>query len=323
MVHFSIDSEGFITLGDEGSNLTFTDKAASYIRNHNIQYIYELEGFAPVGNCIFGLKEEASKKDFSSPDDIFGFRIKALSKIPAVIESTWNGLDEAMAELEKIYGRPEYIEARRLDAYTALFLQNTKPVWRIHYVRPEAAALIRHASISDEDLQMYAEEARKGIYIKAESGVLTGACNEIFVIGSFLFMGIQKCGISIFLKLDDAKDEDLGFPAKLLALQHCSNSPIVVRDPDIEKAAKHGMKITSGVTRRNISLSDRYYSMKRQPGKKAIDKSGKTLTVVQVSGFIRNQPYGKGRAERKTIWIDGFTRGQWVNTGLSYVTVKA
>ena len=61
---------------------------------------------------------------------------------------------------------------------------------------------------------------------------------------------------------------------------------------------------------------------KRQPGRKAMDKNGKTLTVVQVSGFIRNQPYGKGRAERKTIWIDGFTRGQWVNTGLSYVTVK-
>lgn len=233
-----------------------------------------------------------------------------------------NGLDEAMAEIEKIYGKPEYIEARRLDAYTALFLQSTRPVWRIHSVRPEASALIRHASLSDEDLHRYAEEARKGIYIKAESGVLTGACNEILVIGSFLFKGIQKCGISIFFKSENATDEDLAFPAKLLALQHCSNSPIVVRDPEIEKAEKHGMKITSGVTRRMISLSDRYYSLKRQPGRKAMDKNGKTLTVVQVSGFVRNQPYGKGRTQYKKIWVDGFTRGQWVNTGLSYVTVK-
>lgn len=45
-------------------------------------------------------------------------------------------------------------------------------------------------------------------------------------------------------------------------------------------------------------------------------------TIVSVSGYIREQPYGEGRKLRKTIWVEGFTRGQWVREGLSELTIS-
>ena len=101
----------------------------------------------------------------------------------------------------------------------------------------------------------------------------------------------------------------------------CNNSPIYLSNPSEKREKKAGFKKNSGVDVRVVSLSKRYKSLKRNTAK-PLDKEGKELTIVQVSGFIRHQPYGKGRMQYKDIWVDSFTRGQWVKTGLTYVTVE-
>ena len=117
-------------------------------------------------------------------------------------------------------------------------------------------------------------------------------------------------------KLADA----VSFINKFLAIKDCDKSPIEMRDKDGRNLAKKGIQKVSGLFRYQVSLSKRYEAIKREKHE-AMDKDGKVLTTVKVSGFVRNQAYGEGRALRKKIWVDGFTRGQWVNAGITYVTL--
>ena len=324
MIRFRVYTDGTLAFGTEEGHY-MTDKAYAWCVKHNVTQLCELEGLTLVRYGVIGLPDEMVpymallKKE---TPDVFGFRIRNISKLQNVVNAKWTGIDDALAGLEEFYGKTEDTDTRRLDAVTALYLQSRKPIWHMYSVRSEASAMIRNAKISDEDLHKYAEEARKGIYIKAESGVLYNTITELLAIGNSLYLATDIGGLKMFAYRDNCDDEDFYFPAAMLALMECENRPIEMREPDAEKLAKSGGRITGGIVRRQISLSKRYYAMKRAPGGKALDREGKVLTVVNVSGFVRNQPYGKGRTQYKKIWIDGFQRGQWVNSGLSYVTVK-
>ena len=120
------------------------------------------------------------------------------------------------------------------------------------------------------------------------------------------------------------------FASAFLMLLECEKSPIEVVDIDKarkEKLERKGLKTKSPVSRYSVSLTKRYRSIIREPygdtGESGRDyKEGKALSVVSVSGFIRNQAYGPGRSLRKRIWVDGFMRGQWIRNGVTYVTVE-
>ena len=125
------------------------------------------------------------------------------------------------------------------------------------------------------------------------------------------------------------------FVSSFTALMDCEKSPIEIEDAERrkkEKLLKKGLRPSGGITRYSVSLTKRYRGIIRDPYQKdvAIDRSdesrdfreGKSLSVVSVSGFIRNQAYGPGRTLRKRIWVDGFIRGQWVRNGVTFVTVN-
>lgn len=322
---FRVYTDGTLEF-DTQNGYEITDKAYAWCRSHNITNLYEMADLCMVRYGVIGMRDEIAPYiktlNLTQPEDIFGYRIKALAKKPVVVDASWASIEEATSNLDKLYGKTMDTDTRHLDAVASLYVQSRKPIWHMYSVRSEASAMIRNAKISDEDLDKYAEEARKGIYIKAESGVLYGTVTELLAIGNSLYLGTSIGGLRMYACKDSCEDDGFYFPAAMLALMECENRPIEMREPDAEKLAKSGGRITGGIVRRQISLSKRYYSMKRAPGGKALDREGKVLTVVNVSGFVRNQPYGKGRTQYKRIWIDGFQRGQWVNSGLSYVTVK-
>lgn len=125
------------------------------------------------------------------------------------------------------------------------------------------------------------------------------------------------------------------FVSSFTALMDCEKSPIEIEDTERrkkEKLLKKGLRPSGGITRYSVSLTKRYRGIIRDPYQKsaAIDKGdeskdfreGKSLSVVSVSGFIRNQAYGPGRTLRKRIWVDGFIRGQWIRNGVTFVTVN-
>ncbi|MCK9329749.1 MAG: hypothetical protein M0Q94_07740 [Candidatus Cloacimonetes bacterium] len=67
---------------------------------------------------------------------------------------------------------------------------------------------------------------------------------------------------------------------------------------------------------RSVSLTKRYISGAREADYKDLDKEGKHIARVHVPGFIRQQAYGKQWSEHRTIWVDGFERGQWIRDGV-------
>lgn len=130
----------------------------------------------------------------------------------------------------------------------------------------------------------------------------------------------------------------LGFAARFIALKNCgAYAPIEEKVTNRNmKLERLGIKITKGIMKRDIYLNEHYRSLKRRPGRKAIDdfekrisdneskplnKEGKVLTIVKVSGYFRRAPFFY-ESNLKRIWVNGFQRGQWVNSGLTYVTVR-
>lgn len=129
--------------------------------------------------------------------------------------------------------------------------------------------------------------------------------------------------------------ESMRFSKAFSVLLDCEKSPIEISDADRankERLKRKGLIFTQRVTRYSISLSERYRSVIKDPAMPGEGdsssspassyKEGKTLSVVHVSGFVREQAYGPGRTLRKKIWVDGFIRGQWLRNGVTYVTVK-
>jgi len=52
-----------------------------------------------------------------------------------------------------------------------------------------------------------------------------------------------------------------------------------------------------------------------------VDKSGKVLVPIKVSGHIRSQPYGKDNKLRKLIYIEEHESTAWVCTEIRKIKV--
>ena len=136
---------------------------------------------------------------------------------------------------------------------------------------------------------------------------------------------------SLLSKIMDAPDaNDLIMEQKRVAQPSIE---FVVKYCLLMKAEKRPIEVVSGVSRmgrvnkqtngkycyQTISLTKKYIQTNKkssQSDAKEFDTEGKHKTTVSVSGFLRQQHYGKGNSKVKTIWIDDFDRGQWVNDGV-------
>lgn len=85
---------------------------------------------------------------------------------------------------------------------------------------------------------------------------------------------------------------------------------------------KKGNKIKEGfkaIPRYTAISLTKEYRTKKDNFEKAtskLEKEGKHQESISVSGYIREQAYGEKWSLRKTIWVDGFDRNQWIKDGI-------
>jgi len=116
--------------------------------------------------------------------------------------------------------------------------------------------------------------------------------------------------------------------AQFLLLLKCEKTPIYV-DYLHPKDKKNSLSLKKKTIKRKISykkvsLTTEYKSRMHerisQSGGK-LNKEGKALIPIRVSGHIRSQPYGTGNMLRKLIYIGEHESSSWVNTEIRKITV--
>ena len=321
--------DGSITLDPAENGHPLTEAAYRHIVSENITRIFEMgEEFDSVkvdGKSALALVDEHPPL-FGAQyihGTAFLFRVELFARnLRPIIDRDYDSFDDAYSLVAERMGLVSPDVVRTMDAVVLFWMSRTRPIWHVDEITPEAATLIARARLDDDILAAQQERMDKGILIKAKDGhYLYDAISEILIVDGIGFVAcrIGNNNVAVFL----AEEKDLVFAATYLALMECENRPIVMRDPVADRAARKGMKMTGGIARRMISLSSRYsYRHLNRHEKVFQSKEGKVRTIVSVSGFVRNQAYGPKHSMRRLIWVDGFTRGQWVNEGLTVVTVK-
>lgn len=332
MHDFSFDKTGAITYDD--GPLKLSDKAYDHMISHDIHYIWEMDGLLfriDMEGCI-GLKEERRLPEQFYIDSaektgsIFKFRIERIPVgVPSLVDGSYSSIGEALERVLEIKGGHSggSEESSFLDAVAVYYLSKTRPIWTMRHVREEAATLIARAHLDEGLLSRYRDEVRKGFYAYADrGGKLYGAVSEILVLEDHVWLAVSVGEtLHIFLRGDES---DMEYASRLLALERAEKTPLMIKDSK-EEAARKGFSLRKGINRRSISLTKRYRYSRLNGGEnvfRSLEKEGKVKTIVSVSGYIREQPYGEGRKLRKTIWVEGFTRGQWVREGLSELTIS-
>ena len=311
-----------------------SDKAAFYLMENRIEFLYETEAISYCPPGILRHKSEMRDvKGYVAPDSIFDFRIELFSqnweKLKSLVKPNGKNL---MQLSESIASLSNSSDAALNDAVVMSWMLQNEPCWRVTSLSSDVAALIANARV---EADMDAADI-PSICLRASDGYLFSNVKEIlaFKDGDDIIIAIsysiakglnvyQHASLAGILKgrnSDKNLADAVSFIEKFLAVKDCDKSPIEIFDRESEKLAKKGIKKVSGIFRYQVSLSKRYEAIKRERHE-ALDKDGKVLTTVKVSGFVRNQAYGEGRALRKRIWVDGFTRGQWINAGVTYVTL--
>lgn len=325
---------------DQTVSVRLSDKAYSFIVSDNIHKLNDTDElrYCPPG-IIRHISEEEAKDDGSAfyPDDIIGFRINYMAR-------GWDRINKMM-DLESLsYSEIDYMLASvrdpqmnssKGDAAVLTWMKNTVPRWEVLSFTSDAAALIANAKIETEEEPYFPD-----ICLKSSDGYLFDTVTEILLFNdnSIPMIAIthtiaRKMHLYIHAKIEDALHREdmpkslkdaVHFVWKYLAIRECEKSPIetaAIQTAKQKRLARNGIRKVGGVLKYQVSLSKRYAATRKEKHE-AMDKEGKVLTTVKVSGFVRNQAYGEGRALRKKIWVDGFTRGQWVRSGVTYVTVR-
>lgn len=227
------------------------------------------------------------------------------------------------------------------DVLVYKYMEAANPIWRIYTVNSESAAVISNAKVDEVEVE------HKPIFFTSTTPLFLNVVELIYVpeneFYAFSLSITNNSEIRMILSFsvneDGSIDTNRGtmhedsaeyklyqaakhFLASFYALKNCDKTPIVIDNPQERKNASKGFKLTKGISSYNVSLSKRYRA-KKQSLESLLDKSDKTLTLVSVSGFVRTQHYGEGNKLTKKIWVDGFTREQWVRNGLVYVSLKS
>lgn len=279
------------------------------INKYNIENITEIECYALFENII------AIKEDYSNICKKYNLNYTFPEHKPLQI-----------LELLKFHF------VKKENSYKTEFernlLYNIKDYTRIDVctVSPEAAVLISNARIGSEKIEM------KPIYFNSVN-YLFGTCTELLFTLDKIY-AVQKFANNLSLVITitfdgefsehDKKNVEpyINFVKNYFSILKCEKSPIVNQEPQKRKSLRD-IKQIGGIFRRNIFLTKEYkYRKINYKEKNKLDKTGKEIVLVSISGYVRNQPYGPGRQKYKTIWIDGFIRGQWVKSGLNMITIN-
>jgi hypothetical protein len=106
-------------------------------------------------------------------------------------------------------------------------------------------------------------------------------------------------------------------------LIEAENTPTVVKDSnksDNVKRNKSEKKITEGWIERTVYINKKYLSEKKNEIQTTLYKDDKILKKIAVTGFLRNQAYGKNFSQHKYIYIDNHQSYRWVTEGDKKVT---
>ena len=272
-------------------------------------------------NLNFGLITLASEAKDNSIFATFKFRVETLSRI-------WDKINLDILEDEG-------------DILVYKYMEAAKPIWRVYNINSESAALISNAKVDEIQID------DRPIFFTSKTPLFLNAVEFIHIpkenFYSFSLSITTNSEIRMILGFYVEEDGRIStnrgyvsegsaeyqlykagkhFIESFYALRQCEKTPIIINNPQERKNASRGLKMTKGVSTYHISLSKRYKAIKRSY-EANFDKSNKTLTLVSVSGFVRTQHYGEDNKLTKKIWVDGFTRGQWVRNGLTYVSVNS
>jgi hypothetical protein len=106
-------------------------------------------------------------------------------------------------------------------------------------------------------------------------------------------------------------------------LIEAENTPIVVKDSDKSdnvKRNKTKKKITEGWIERTVYINKKYLSEKQNEIQTTLYKDDKILKKITVTGFLRNQAYGKNFSQHKYIYINTHPSYRWVTEGDKKIT---
>jgi hypothetical protein len=106
-------------------------------------------------------------------------------------------------------------------------------------------------------------------------------------------------------------------------LIEAENTPTVVKDTnksDNVKRNKTMKKITEGWIERTIYINKKYLSSKQNEIQTTLYKDDKILKKITVTGFLRNQAYGKNFSQHKYIYIENHPSYRWVTEGDKKIT---
>ena len=177
---------------------------------------------------------------------------------------------------------------------------------------------------------LYNEEPLEGkdrlslILFKTDMRYMTATLPYSYILGN----AVEDAG-----KLEfegEVKDEDLTSFRKAIMfcfifaiLIEAENTPTVVKDTNKSenvKKSKTEKKITDGWIERTVYINKKYLSSKKNEIHTTLYKDDKVLKKVTVTGFLRNQAYGKNFSLRKYIYIETHPSYRWTTEGDKKIT---
>ena len=128
----------------------------------------------------------------------------------------------------------------------------------------------------------------------------------------------------------EVNDEDLNPFRKAIMfcfifaiLIQAENAPTIVKDTNKSenvKKTKTEKRITDGWIERTVYINKKYLSSKQNEIHTSLYKDDKVLKKITVTGFLRNQAFGKNFSQHKYIYIESHPSYRWTTEGDKKIT---
>lgn len=143
-------------------------------------------------------------------------------------------------------------------------------------------------------------------------------------IDEFNKQEVESLGKEIIVEqVVSAGKETLTYVLKFLLLLNSEKTPIEKKETDgMGKRLSGKYKVSPSY--QSISLTTKYLAKRKEleVARGELNKDGKILSLVEVSGFIKEQAYGENRSLRKTIYVDGYESHRWKKDGVKTINIK-
>lgn len=312
-------------------------ETATYLRNNNIVNLNELNEAilaSPNGTLMLLPEYEVyfGKVSIRNPREVYCIctNIEKIQRDPML---SCEGITfEEFVQIKNSTSVPPLTDIEKI-IYSAVFAWWTEESkHKLYKVMPDAATLIANARLDGTETDL------EPVYLYSADGYLFDVIRELLIypeqgrLRIMAFNALQYC-ITCFVDeiVDDVEINEIQrkcvrYAKIFLELLKCEKSPIEIgKETEIDKV-KQGNKPfrkVKPITYSSISLTKRYRYKKRKLQKKvnSNSKENKHLILTPISGHFRNQAFGTGFSQHRTIWVDEFVANRWVKNGLHYVTV--